>query len=198
MIDEYNRSALHLNRQAHYQEEKKPVLNKWAKRFIRMAEFVAQWSKDPSTKCGAVIVGDDNEVLATGFNGFPRGVRETEPMVLVDMQGTEWVEPQLIPERWHQRPDKYEWVEHAERNAIYNAARTGTKVAGATMYLNYAVECCADCTRAIIQSGIKRVVGPLGRQFPGAGKGTHYDKVGANKTMMEEAGIIVEHVDADV
>jgi dCMP deaminase len=164
-------------------------MSKWAERFIQMAEFVAQWSKDPSTKCGAVIVGDDNEVLATGFNGFPRGVVETQPSLL---EGEE----ELHEERW-ERPAKYEWVEHAERNAIYNAARTGTSVRGATMYLNYAVECCSDCTRAIIQSGISKVVGP-NRPFPGKGKGTHYDKLGANKVMMEEAGVVVEHVDADL
>jgi dCMP deaminase len=171
-------------------------VSKWAERFIQMAEFVAQWSKDPSTKCGAVIVGEDNEVLATGFNGFPRGVAETREEVLWAGDGEGWTEQVLIKERW-ERPGKYEWVEHAERNAIYNAARTGVRTAGATMYLNYAVECCADCTRAIIQSGIRRVVGPT-RAFPGKGKGTHYDKCGANKTMMEEAGILVENVDADV
>lgn len=154
-------------------------MSKWSERFIQLAEFVSRWSKDPSTKCGAVIVGEDNNVLATGFNGFPRGVVEDEDSG-----------------RW-ERPGKYEWVEHAERNAIYNAARDGARLRGATMYLNYAVECCADCTRAIIQSGIKRVVGP-NRPFPGKGKGTHYDVHGANKIMFEEAGVIVENVDADV
>jgi dCMP deaminase len=171
-------------------------VSKWAERFIQMAEFVAQWSKDPSTKCGAVIVGEDNEVLATGFNGFPRGVDEVEPTVYFDDQNHPFVEDRLIGERW-ERPGKYEWVEHAERNAIYNAARTGVRTAGATMYLNYAVECCSDCTRAIIQAGIRRVVGPT-RAFPGKGKGTHYNQHGANKVMMEEAGIIVENVDADI
>ena len=171
-------------------------MSKWAERFIQLAEFVAQWSKDPSTKCGAVIVGEDNEVLATGFNGFPRGVAEEGEACGVYLNGEEWSSYGLIEERW-ERPAKYEWVEHAERNAIYNAARTGAKLVGATMYLNYAVECCADCTRAIIQSGIRRVVGP-NRAFPGKGNGVHYNKEGANHVMFKEAGVVVEHVDVDL
>lgn len=170
-------------------------MSKWAERFIKMAEFVAQWSKDPGTKCGAVIVGEDNEVLATGFNGFPRGVAETKPVVVESTNDT-WVE-EWLNERWD-RPEKYEWVEHAERNAVYNAARNGVRLAGSTMYLNYAVECCSDCARAIIQAGIRKVVGPAGRPFPGQGKGIFYDKHGCNYTMLEEAGVIVENVEVDV
>jgi dCMP deaminase len=187
-------------------------MSKWAQRFIQMAEHVSQWSKDPSTRCGAVIVGDDNEVLATGYNGFPRGVEEEETYCVTDgtqvyvgdndhdPENSGWIdnvwEATRLNKRW-ERPEKYEWVEHAERNAIYNAARSGVRTKGATMYLNYAVECCAGCTRAIIQSGIRRVVGPR-RPFPGSGKGTHYSKTSANHVMMSEAGIEVENIDADV
>lgn len=129
---------------------------KWARRWIALADLVASWSPDQGTKCGAVIVDDDDKtVLATGYNGMPRGV-ETD-------YDSRWV-----------RPEKYKWVEHAERNAIYNAARSGGRTKGCTMYLNYAPECCADCVRAIIQSGIERLVGP-NRDFPGKGAGTHYD-----------------------
>ena len=131
---------------------------KWAQRFIELADKVATWSSDPSTKCGAVIVDDDDQtVLAVGYNDLPRGVSDT-------------------PDKWVRPPegDKYSWVEHGERNAIYNAARQGISVKGATMYLNYAVECCTDCSRAIIQSGIARVIGPR-RPFPGKGKGIAYD-----------------------
>lgn len=175
-------------------------MSKWPERFIQMAEFVSQWSKDPSTKCGAVIVGEDNEVLSTGFNGFPRGVEETDEY-LVGAGDAEWMEEQLN-DRWKRPPEgpKYEYVEHAERNAIYNAARTGVRTAGATMYLNYAVECCADCTRAIIQAGIRRVVGP-NRPFPGKGKHIYKagaDEEGSNQVMFREAGVEVEHIDADV
>lgn len=170
-------------------------MTKWAERFIQMAEFVAQWSKDPSTKCGAVIVGKDNEVLATGFNGFPRGVAEEEKTYvgLDDHDdGDGWITQ--LNSRW-ERPAKYEWVEHAERNAIYNAARSGVRLDGSTMFLNYAVACCADCTRAIIQSGIRKVVGPT-RPFPGQGKGVYYDAHGASVVMLQESGVQVENVDA--
>jgi dCMP deaminase len=142
-----------------------------------MADLVASWSPDPSTKCGAVIVDDDdNTVLAVGYNGFPRGVDS---------------DPAVVPERW-ERPVKYEWVEHAERNAIYNAARTGTSVKDATMYLNYSVRCCSDCIRSIIQAGIRRVVGPY-RPFPGQGKGKHYDVYDIATELRDM--VDVEHVD---
>jgi len=152
---------------------------KWAQRWVAMADLVASWSSDPSTKCGAVIVDDDsNTVLATGYNDLPRGVEDTED---------KWVRP---PEG-----DKYEWVEHGERNAIYNAARQGVSVKGATMYLNYAVECCTACSRAIIQAGINRVVGPEHRPFPGQGKGKHYDTLSVGEEL--RLGYDVEHVEME-
>jgi dCMP deaminase len=147
----------------------------WDSYFIKMVQLVSEKSKDPSTKCGALIVGPDHEIRSTGFNGFPRGVDET------------------IESRWV-RPEKYEWVEHAERNAIYNAARVGISTFGCTMYVNYAVECCDDCTRAIIQSGIIEVVGP-DIPFPGKGKGIDYSKTNANIIMMNEAGILIRNVE---
>lgn len=108
----------------------------WHARFLALAEHIAGWSKDPSTKVGCVIVGPDKEVRAQGYNGFPRGVYET-------------------PERLV-RPTKYLFTEHAERNAIYNAARVGTTTAGCTAYSTLCP--CMDCARAIIQSGITTVV----------------------------------------
>ena len=144
----------------------------WSQYFFEMADLVASKSKDPSTKIGSVIVGSDNEVLSTGFNGFARGVRED------------------IPERW-ERPIKYDYVEHAERNAIYNAARIGVALKGSTMYVNFTEVCpCTDCTRGIIQSGIKKII--LGGQ-PFPGKGDHWEaNVKIARIMLYEAGIIVE------
>ena len=111
--------------------------NKWHKRFLEAANLFAGWSKDKSTKVGAVIVGNKKEIRAIGYNGFPRGVDDN------------------IDER-HERPIKYEYTEHAERNAVYNACYTGTSLDGCTMYVTHLP--CADCARAIIQSGIKTVV----------------------------------------
>jgi len=150
----------------------------WDKFFIEMAMLVSTKSKDPSTKVGCVIVGDDNAVLSIGFNGFPRGVREDVPI-----------------DRWD-RPQKYSWIEHAERNAIFNAARHGIKLAGARAYLNWEPHPCADCSRALIQSGIVEIIGP-DIPFGGAGNGTHYDTSLADE-MCGEAGVKIRTVPWDV
>lgn len=149
----------------------------WYDYFIKMAELVATKSKDPSTKVGVVVVGEDNEVLSTGFNGFPRGVRETC-----------W--DKLDKVRWA-RPAKYLFVEHAERNAIHNAARTGTRLKGSTMYFNFEPCPCNECAKAIIQAGIKKLVG-YDRKFPG--KGAQWEEsLHISRVMLKEAGVkIVE------
>lgn len=138
--------------------------------FLSMAQLVSKKSKDRSTKVGAVIVGEDNEVLSVGYNGFPRGVNDD------------------IDHR-HGRPQKYEFTEHAERNAIYNAARQGIRLKGSTMYLNWEPFPCPDCARAVIQSGIKKVVGT---QHTFAGKGQDWQsRFEHTKEMLEEAGVEV-------
>jgi dCMP deaminase len=140
----------------------------WDEYFIKMAKLVAEKSKDRSTKVGAVIVGEANNVLSTGYNGFPRGVNDN------------------VEER-HGRPAKYKWTEHGERNAIYNASRHGIVLAGARLYLNWEPCPCTDCARAIIQSGIKEVIGP---NIPFGGVGTHWsDDAKISKQMLDEAGV---------
>ena len=109
----------------------------WNEYFINLSREVAKKSKDESVKVGVVIVGPDHEIRSTGYNGFCRGVQE-------------WKR-----ERW-ERPAKYQWVEHAERNAIYNAARMGTPLNGCTAYMESPP--CTECGRALIQAGIKKVV----------------------------------------
>lgn len=113
-----------------------PGLDKWDNWFMEQAFLAAKMSKDPSTKVGAVIV-KDRRVIATGYNGIPRMVRD------------------IAPGR-NDRPEKYYWYEHAERNAIFNAAAFGTPLAGSTMYCFWMP--CHDCARAIIQSGLIEVV----------------------------------------
>ena len=109
----------------------------WDSRFMNLARHIATWSKDRSRQVGCVIVGPDNEIRAYGFNGFPRGVDD-------DAEGR------------HARPAKYKWTEHAERNAIYNAARIGTPLQGCRMYLPWFP--CMDCARAVVQSGIAELI----------------------------------------
>ena len=108
----------------------------WDDYFLALCETVALKSKDRSTQLGAVIVGPGHEIRSTGYNGFPRGVNDG------------------IDDR-HQRPIKYKWTEHAERNAIYNAARCGVGVLGCTMYCGWLP--CTDCARGIIGAGITRI-----------------------------------------
>jgi len=111
----------------------------WDDYFVEMARLVATRSKDQSTKIGAVIVGPDNEVVSTGYNSFPRGLNDD------------------LPER-QERPEKYLWIEHAERNALYNALRHGASgLKGYRIYLSCHIPC-TDCARGIIQSGIAEVI----------------------------------------
>ena len=106
-------------------------------RFIPIVQAVASMSKDRSTKVGAIAIGPNWEIRTTGFNGFPRGCNDE------------------LEER-HQRPLKYFWSEHAERNLIYNAARVGVPLAGCTLLVTHPP--CADCARAIVQAGFTHVV----------------------------------------
>lgn len=139
----------------------------WNEYFMRMVDLAKSKSKDRSTQVGAVIVGEGNTVLSMGYNGFPRGIDDNV-------------------ESRHERPIKYLWVEHSERNAIYAAARNGVKINGATMYVSCCGAPCADCCRAIIQSGIKKVVVMAG-EFEGKGSWTESCTVG--KEMLLEAGV---------
>jgi dCMP deaminase len=161
----------------------------WDELFIRQAMLIAQKSKDPSTKVGCVIVGQDNVVLSMGFNGFPRGVIE---QVDIQVENYPAYIKELHPTRW-QRPEKYSWIEHSERNAIFNAARHGIRLDGARAYLNWEPQPCADCTRALIQSGIKEIIGP-NIPFKGAGAGVNYHIDFANQ-MCKEAGVKITYVE---
>ena len=109
----------------------------WDNRFMELAEFVSQWSKDRSRKVGAAIVDSRNTIVSMGWNGMPRGVNDD------------------VEER-HARPAKYLFAAHAEANAIFNAAAIGTSTLGCTMYVTLFP--CDKCAMAIIQSGIAKVV----------------------------------------
>lgn len=111
--------------------------NKWDKRYMEMAMLVATWSKDPSSKIGAVAVNEKGQILTTGYNGFPRGIADDD--------------------RLNDRPVKYKYIVHAEQNAIYNATYNGVSLHGSTMYVA-GLPCCSDCAKGIIQVGVRRVV----------------------------------------
>lgn len=103
-----------------------------------LAKVAASWSKDPSTKIGAVAIGEKGQVLCTGYNGFPRGIEDSLT-------------------RYYDRELKYKLVVHAEQNAIYNATYNGVSLNGSTMYV-HGLPCCSDCAKGIIQVGVKRVI----------------------------------------
>jgi len=148
-------------------------MSKWDSRFLRLAREIATWSKDRSTQVGAVIVGDDKTPGPYGFNGFPRFIDDD------------------VEDR-HARPSKYKWTEHAERNAIYNAARVGVAVKGCTMYVTHVP--CADCARAIVQVGITQVVvDQAGMEDSDFAKRWSEDEQ-ITKEMLEEAGVVLEVV----
>lgn len=112
----------------------------WDEYFLAIAEVVRTKSRDRETKIGAVIVDEDNQIVATGYNGFPRGVEYSDERL--------------------QRPAKYDFFEHAERNAIFAAARRGIPLKGCRLYLAGKHFSCLDCARAIIQTGISSVFMP--------------------------------------
>jgi len=107
---------------------------KWDRRFLDLAKHISTWSKDPSTKCGAVITDTKNRIVSLGYNGYPRGVDDSN---------------------YHDRNLKYEKVIHAETNAILFA--DWGKVYNSTLYV-YPMPPCSRCMTNIIQSGIKRIV----------------------------------------
>lgn len=152
-------------------------MSKWDQRYLKLANEIATYSKDRSTKVGAILVGPDGEIRSTGYNGFPRGVNDDA-------------------EHRHDRPAKYLYAEHGERNAIYNAARVGTSTKGCTLYVTShpsKFPPCADCARAIIQSGISRVVQErLDHESEAAKRWEESSK--ATREMFQEAGITWDEV----
>ena len=144
----------------------------WDEYFINIAEQVKLNSKDKRTQIGVVVVGKDNEIVSTGYNSFPRGIDDN----ISDRQ---------------ERPEKYFWFEHAERNAIYNAARIGVSTLGTTMYMTCGMSC-SDCARAIINSGVSKIVLRKGK---GAKGNKWNESAERSMKMFEEADVIVEYYD---
>lgn len=107
---------------------------KWDRRYLFLAKHVSGWSKDPSTKVGAVIT-KSNRIVSLGYNGFPQGVIDCET-------------------RYDNRDTKLKIVVHAEPNAIISAKQDLTDC---TLYV-WPFMPCSTCAGLIIQSGINRVV----------------------------------------
>ena len=132
----------------------------WNQRFLSLAEHIAQWSKDPSTQVGAVIVDPCRRIVSTGYNGLPQGVDDTD-------------------NRLHTREIKYEMIVHGEINAILFAKQD---LLGSTLY-TWPFMPCSRCASIVIQSGIKTVVAPL-NDSP-----RWKDSFQLSQTMFAEAGV---------
>ena len=145
---------------------------RWNKYFFNIAEEVKKKSKDNNTQIGAVIVGQDKEIVSTGYNSFPRGIDDNK----TDRQ---------------KKPEKYFWFEHAERNAIYNAARIGVSTKGCTIYLTCDIPC-ADCARGIINAGIIKI---FAKKDAGAKSKKWDESAERSMQMFKEAGVEVEWYD---
>lgn len=141
----------------------------WVLKHFAMAATVSCYSKDESTKCGSVIVRPDNTIASTGYNGFPRGISYSRKRL--------------------DRPAKYMYTEHSERNAIYNCQDQNLDGYSLFVYTHPKnLFVCSDCARAIIQSGIKNVFAHS------EGTEEHWeDSCEAAKIMFDEAGVKVYH-----
>lgn len=144
-------------------------MEKWDARFFNLAKHVSEWSKDPSTKVGAVIVNDFKQVISIGYNGFPRGIFDTDS-------------------RYSDRGVKHLFVVHAERNALDNAF---TDVRGCSMYITHFP--CNECMKSIVQRGIKRIITP--KPDPSKEYVKDSAKMTATYTMLVEGKVDLIHVE---
>jgi dCMP deaminase len=147
----------------------------WDDYYMNMAYLVAMKSKDNSTHIGAVVVGEDNEVRSVGYNSFVRGLDDN------------------VPER-QERPEKYLFFEHAERNAIYNATLCGVSLKGCKIYTN-GLPCC-DCARGIIQSGIKEVI--IDKKWDDGNYGIWVEQAEKSKIMFNETNVKIRYWDGEI
>lgn len=140
-------------------------MNHWDQRGLALAEFVADWSKDPSTKVGAVIMRPNHSIASIGFNGLPIGVKDTE-------------------ERLGHRPTKYRMTVHAERNALAFAVES---LIGYTIY-TWPFAPCPQCAGDIIQRGIRRAVAP---PLPERLRERWEEDITYTMAMFKEAGVVL-------
>jgi dCMP deaminase len=141
----------------------------WTNRFFNLAQEYSTWSKDPSTKIGAIAVNPTTKrILSGGYNGFPRGMNDSE-------------------ERLNDRTLKYLYVVHAEKNMIYNATLAGISLNESHVYV-YGLPVCSECAKGLIQVGVKKIfiqeASILKSPF-------WHDSWNVSKAMFEECGVEV-------
>ena len=144
--------------------------HKWHERFIKLAHEVSEWSKDPSTKVGCVLV-KNKRVISTGYNGFPKNISDSF-------------------DRLMDREQKYEMTVHAEINAITTAALHGVSTEGAIAYITF--NPCSRCAAVLINAGIDSIYVSTANDIP-----TRWlsNFILASK-MLAEAGVEYQTIDA--
>jgi dCMP deaminase len=141
------------------------------RKYLPILKGIAELSKDRSTRVAALCLGSGGEILATGYNGFPRSVIET-----IDSR--------------HERPEKYIWTCHAEENVVSNAARAGVQLNGSTMLL-LGLRPCSTCARLIVQAGIHKLV-----VFPTAPSSEKWESDQVfSRAILSEGGVEVEVIE---
>ena len=134
---------------------------------LSLAKEVASWSKDTSTKVGAVITTKNGSPVSWGFNGMPRGIDDT----IIDR---------------HQRPTKYKWMCHAERNAMDLAQKSD--LSDCVMFVTFSP--CSSCAQSIIQRGISAVI--VDSNFTAEKMPAHWrEDMLISVEMLKEAGVKV-------
>ncbi|ABT15194.1 hypothetical protein NY2A_B795R [Paramecium bursaria Chlorella virus NY2A] len=139
-----------------------------SEKFYSLACYHAQlFSKDPKMKVATMIIDNNNNIASVGYNGMPRGFEETTA-------------------RW-EKPNKYNYVVHAEANAIVTAARNGFRLDGCSIITTLFP--CNECAKLIIQAGIRKVITSKPIESSTWGESFKY-----SKEMFDECGIEVEYI----
>lgn len=141
------------------------MANKWTIRYMDLAKDISTWSQDPSTKVGAVVVGQNGQIVCQGYNGFPRGVKDSQ-------------------DRLNVREEKYKYMVHAEMNCIYNACHNGSSLKDTTLYV-YGLPVCSECAKGVAQVGISKVIMQHPKEIPN----TWSEKFLITKTIFLESGV---------
>lgn len=139
-------------------------------KFYKLALFQADlFSKDPSKKvCALFVAPKSYQLLSAGYNGLPRKIKETD-------------------ERWG-KPEKYNFIVHAEKNGIYNACRNGVSLNGSICIVTFFP--CSECARALIQVGVETIVTPE----PDFTHPTYKDSFRYSLEMLNEVGINIKYI----
>lgn len=140
----------------------------WDRRFLRLAKEISTWSKDPSTRVGAIAVRG-RDIIATGYNGFPARLKDSTDLL-------------------NDRDQKIPRTVHAEQNVVSIAARKGSPLEGASIYV-YPWHPCPECAKLLIQSGFSEVIHAktdVPERWSGA--------FALANAMFAEAGVVVKEI----